>query len=78
MGHDSAIRRVRVQLNSWGTTHAIARDLGNQVSARLSRFRGVVGDATVLDVLLDNDFMTYDSDTNTRRVIQDYTLYINE
>lgn len=76
MGQDAGLLRVRVQLNAWGDTYAAARALGNEVAARLSRFRGTASGQTVLDVLLDNEMMTYDSETNSRRVIQEYTLFL--
>ena len=78
MGQDAGVIRVRVQVNAWGKTYAEARTLAGEVETRLSRFRGVVGGVTVLDVVLDNEVdMAYESETQSRRVTQDYTLFIN-
>lgn len=77
MGRDGAVTRVRVQVNSWGRTYADARTLASEVEARLSRFQGLGSGVNVLDVLRDNEIETYESDTQTRRVIQDYTLFLS-
>ena len=61
-----------MQLNLWGTTYAEARTLAGEVLARLSRY----WDSSVTDVLLDNELETYESESQTRRVIQDYTLFL--
>jgi len=77
MGQDSSIARVRMQVNAWGRTYAEARALAGQIEERLNRFRGTEGGVTIMDVLLDNDIETYESDTQTRRVAQDYTIFIS-
>jgi hypothetical protein len=76
MGQDGQVLRVRMQVNVWGSTYAEARTLAGEVAGRLSRFRGAVGVVQVLDILLDNELDTYESDSNARRVIQDYTLFL--
>jgi len=78
MGQDSQVVRVRMQVNCWGRTYAEAHALARQVTTQLSRFKGEVSGITVLDVLLDNELDTYESDTQTRRVIQDYSLFLTE
>jgi hypothetical protein len=77
MGDDSTIVTARVQINSWARTYAEVRTLANEVEALLSRFRGTVGGLQVLDVLLDNEIELYESDTQTRRVVQDVTVYLS-
>lgn len=76
MGGDSPIVRVRMQVNSWGSTYATARTLAGEVESRINRFRGIAGGVNVLDVLLDNDVETYESETQLRRVMQDYTILL--
>ncbi|HEX7119397.1 MAG TPA: DUF3168 domain-containing protein [Longimicrobiales bacterium] len=76
MGQDGAIIRVRVQINSWGRSYAEARTLAGEVETQLSRFKGTVGGTRVLDVLLDNEIETYESETQARRVIQDFTFLL--
>jgi hypothetical protein len=76
MGQDGSVTRVRVQVNCWGDTYGQAVTLAAEVEARLSRYRGVAAGVTVLDVLLDNELETYEMDSATRRVIQDYTLFL--
>lgn len=76
MGKDAPLIRVRMQVNVWGKTYAEARATAGAVANRLSRFRGTVGATRVLDVLLDNELETYESDNGTRRVIQDYSLLV--
>src|SRR5687768_6584367 len=68
MGQDAAIVRCRVQLDMRGNTYAEARALAGEVLARLNRFKGVVGAYTVHDILFDNESLTYESESNTRRV----------
>jgi hypothetical protein len=77
MGQDSPLVRVRVQVDSWGKTYAEARTLAAEVEARLKRHSGQYGAVKVHDVLLDNELELYDSDTQTRRVSQDYTLFLS-
>lgn len=77
MGQDGPIIRVRVQVNCWGKTYAEARALAGEVEQQLSRYRGEAGGAKVLDVLLDSDTEGYESESQTRRVMQDYTLFLS-
>ena len=74
MGVTSTLTRIRVQINAWGTTYAQARTLANEVRATIERFRGAAGGAVVGDILLDNEMEQYERETNTRRVIQDFTV----
>jgi hypothetical protein len=76
MGQDAPLLRVRVQVNSWGRTYAESRTLAGEVEGRLSRYRGPVGTVQVLDVLLDNELEGYEAESQSRRVIQDYTIFI--
>ena len=76
MGQDAALLRARVQVDSWGDTYAEARALASAVKAVLNRFRGPAAGVTVLDVLLNNEMDLYEGDTQTRRVMQDYTLLL--
>lgn len=76
MGQDGQITRVRMQVNAWGKTYADARALAGQVLTQLSRFKGTTGGVQVLDVLLDNELDQYEDTSQTRRVIQDYTLFL--
>lgn len=76
MGQDSPVVRVRMQVNAWGKTYAEARTLANEAVARLSRFRGAVGTVRVLDVLADNELEQYESETQTRRVMIDFSLFL--
>lgn len=76
MGNTGPVVRVRMQVNLWGRTYAEARTLASETLARLGRFADTIGTTRVLDVLLDNEFDTYESETQTRRVVQDYTLLI--
>jgi hypothetical protein len=78
MGQDSPLTRLRVQVNSWGKTYAEARALATEVEARLKRFRGQAGSVTVLDVLRDNELETIEGDGLIRRIIQDYTVFIQQ
>jgi hypothetical protein len=77
MGADSPLTTVRVQVDSWAKTYAEARTLAGEVAARLKRFRGLSGSIEVLDVLLDNELETYESTSQTRRILQDFTLFIS-
>ena len=76
MGQDGPMTRVRAQVNVWATSHAEARAVANQVANSLSRYWATIGATRVLDVLLDNDMTFYESETQTRRVTQDYTLFL--
>jgi hypothetical protein len=76
MGQDVPVVRVRAQVNAWGKTYAEARTLANETLTRLARFKGVVGAVQVLDVLADNEMESYESDTQTRRVILDFSLFL--
>ena len=76
MGADSPLRVVRIQVNSWADTYAAAQSLAAEVAATLSRYRGTLADVRVLDILLDNELSLYDADADSRRVIQDYTLFL--
>jgi hypothetical protein len=78
MGSDGPLVRVRVQVNSWGRTYADARTLAGEVLTRLNRFKGESGGIQVLDVLLDNELDTYEMDADVRRVVQDYTIFVEE
>jgi hypothetical protein len=78
MGGDVPVQRVRVQVDSWGAAYAEARDLAGDVLSRLSRFRGTIEGATVLDCVFDLEGMAYESDTQLWRVSQDFTLYLQE
>jgi hypothetical protein len=78
MGQDGSVTRVRVQVNCFGDTYGQATTLAAEVQARLSRYRGVAAGITVLDMLLDTELDGYELETAQRRVIQDYTLFINE
>lgn len=77
MGNDGPMTRARIQLNSWGSSYAEARTLAEEVETALNRFRGVVAGLRVLDILLDNEIETYESETEARRVIQDYTVLLS-
>lgn len=78
MGADGSVLRVRVQVNCWGKTYAEALSLAGAVEARMSRFSGEAGGVTVLDTLLDSSLERYELESNTRRVIQDYTIFIQK
>jgi hypothetical protein len=78
MGSDGPLVRVRMQVNNWGRTYADARTLAGEVLARLSRFKGTSAGIQILDVLLDNELDTYEMDAEARRVIQDYTIFVEE
>lgn len=77
MGQDGPITRIRMQVNSWGSTYATARSLAGEVEALLKRFRGTAAGIVILDVLLDNELETFESDTQTRRVVQDYSVFVS-
>jgi hypothetical protein len=77
MGTDSPVVRVRVQVDAWAVTYADSRAVANQVATALSRYRGQVGSVIVRDVLLDNEDSSYEAESQTRRVSQDYTFYIS-
>lgn len=77
-GQDGSVIRVRVQLNCWGKTYADVQTLAGEVESRLSRFRGTEAGVEVLDVLQDSVTEGYESATQTRRVIQEYTIFVRE
>lgn len=76
-GEDASVTRFRLQVDSWGNTYAESRSLANEVLEALSRFRGTVGTKTVHDCHLDNEIELYESETNRRRVSQDYSLFLS-
>jgi len=76
MGSTGPVVRVRMQVNLWGRTYADARTLAAETLARLGRFNEQIGSTRVLDVLLDNELDTYESETQTRRVVHDYTILL--
>lgn len=63
MGQDGPNARVRMQVNAWGRTYAEVRTLADQVSTRLSRFRGTVAGTVALDILLDNELASHESES---------------
>ena len=76
MGQDAPIVRVRMQLDVWGKTYAEARSLAGEVYTQLGRFRGTVAGVEVLDALQDNEIEGYESDSETRRITQDWSLFL--
>ena len=70
MGSDAGLVRVRMQVTCWGSTYAEARAVADAITSKLSRYRGTSGGIKVLDVLLDNEGTTYESETQTRSVRQ--------
>lgn len=76
MGKDGPLIRARVQLNSWGSSYAQARTLAGEVEDMLNRFRGIVSGLNILDILIENEIETFESETEARRVIQDYTIML--
>ncbi len=52
MGADIGIVRARVQVNSWGTTYADAKNVAEAVRGALQRYSGTSASIQVLDVFL--------------------------
>jgi hypothetical protein len=78
MGGDDPIRQARIQVDAWGTTYASARALAGEVTAALSRYKGIVGNTTIHDCLKQNETDLYESESQARRVMMDFTLFYSE
>jgi hypothetical protein len=78
MGSDAPLVRYRVQVDAYGSTYAEAHTVAKQVEARLSRFRGTLGEDDVLDCLLDTAADGYEQETALRRVSMDFTLFLGD
>jgi hypothetical protein len=76
MQEDAPLLRVRMQIDIRGKTYADAKMLAGQVEGLLSRFRGEIGGQEVQDILLDNEMDLYETEQETRRVSQDYTIFL--
>lgn len=73
---DAGVFTVRVQVDSWAETYIGARQLANEVRGILSRWRGAAGQTEILDVLMDNELET--AEGSTKRILQDYRIYVRE
>jgi hypothetical protein len=76
MGQDTPLTRLRVQVDCWAKSHADVRALAAAVAARLSRFKGEFDSVDILDCLLENEIEGYEATSQTRRIIQEYTVFI--
>jgi hypothetical protein len=54
MGSDPGIVHARVQVDAWGLTFAVARNVGEQVRAALQRWRGTLDGTEVLDSFIED------------------------
>ncbi|SRR6266704_3688994 len=55
MGSEPGVASPRFQFSCWGDTSTDARNVGDQVRACYSRFRGVVASVEILDMFVDNE-----------------------
>jgi hypothetical protein len=55
MGADPGMVRARFQLTAWGDTSTSCRDVGDQLRACFSRFRGTVLGVVIDDVFVENE-----------------------
>lgn len=78
MGDDIGIVRARVQVNSWGTTYASAKNVCDQARAALQRFDGVAASITVLDTFLLSEQDLHEPDVPMYHVAQDYEAIFRE
>lgn len=76
MGADSPVLTVWVQVDCWAKTYSEVQTLAAEVEAQLSRWKGTAAGVTVQDVLLKDQTDSYESDTQLRRVTQDYTVFV--
>lgn len=55
MGSDPGSVKARFQFTCWGDTDTSCRDVGDQVRACYSRFRGTISTIVIDDIFVDNE-----------------------
>ncbi len=78
MGADIGIVRARIQVNSWGTTYASAKDTAEQVRGALQRFSGTSASIVVLDIFILAEQDLYEPDTLIHHIATDIEVLYRE
>ena len=79
--HDVDIAYPRFQLSSWTKTYLEAKTLRNAIKEVMQRFKGVMGGGSgvkVAQVVFENSFDMYDSETGIYHIPSDYKIIYRE
>jgi hypothetical protein len=71
----SSLETPRYQINCWAQTYIAARQLAEEVKARLSGYRGAMGDKTVTAAFIEDDQDDDDPETEREMVRLDVIIH---
>jgi len=77
LGGVSGVARPRFQIEAWAATYTAAKSLAKAIREALDGTRYTSGTVTFYS-LIQGEFDNYEPNTETHRIIQDYTIRHNE
>jgi len=72
--HDIDVAFPRIQFSVFSNRYIEAKEISKEIRKILQRFKGKMGNTTVIQIAYENEYEVYERDTNRYHVATDYKI----